>query len=90
MKRSIKHPQNETPTPSESMGLRRDNANCERFNGSCEMLSLRDTVDERKAAGLHQAILTVRLAATSVWIKTIPILRSSDLSDGNGPTFASK
>jgi hypothetical protein len=58
---------------SKVLVLRRGLAHLEAFNGSDAMLSIRKSVDERKGAGPHEAILTVRDADDSVWTRTITI-----------------
>jgi hypothetical protein len=37
------------------------------------MPSIRESVDEKKAVGPHEAIFTVRVASDSVWTRTITI-----------------
>lgn len=58
---------------SGSMVALRERAHLEWFNGSDAMLSVRESVDEVKAAGRREAILTVRATAGALWTRTITI-----------------
>ncbi len=55
------------------MVLRGGSVHVKPFNGSDAMLSIRESIDEGKAAGPHLAILTVRVASDFEWTQTITI-----------------
>ncbi len=63
-------PRSEIAIPSV---LRQGTAHLEPFNGSHDMLSIRRSEDEPAPAGPHQAVLTARGAANSMWSVTIEI-----------------
>ncbi len=69
MRRSIPNPETTIAAPSESQIFRRGLAHFEPFNGSDAMLSIRESVDEKKA----QAIFTVRDVSDSMLSRTIAL-----------------
>jgi hypothetical protein len=52
---------------SSTMVLRQCTAHIEPFDGSPEMLSIRESVEERAAAGHTRVILTARVATGPAW-----------------------